>query len=681
MPGASGTSGSRPAPAFGLTAKIFVASALLVVAVLGITFGVTSVQANHTADASIHRALLSTRRAVDDYLAARTRTLGRASTVATDVPQYRQRLLNQRARAEALDQADDIRGLIGAAWVLVTNSDGILIARTDYREQYDRDMSIAPLVANALSGDQTSGAWLDDVRGTMYMAIGTPLRDRPTAAPLGALVSTYQVDDSLAEAIKQSTNSDVVFFALDTLNKPVVVGSTLPAQDISAALQSGVKPEALAADTGGEGMALAASLGSQHLIGLAGAIRSPSGDLRGGFVALRSRESELAAFNALQRTMLWAVALGVVLALIFAFVQARQIAGPVRRLAIATRQVQEGDYSVEIAVKSRDEIGILSKAFKSLVDDLKAKAALVEYMMQTSGGAATQRIDTVPTAVRAVGGDQIRPGAVFAGRYEIKEILGAGGMGVVYRAFDRELQEPVAIKTLKPEAMAGGTAALDRFKQEIRLARRIAHRNVVRTYDLGEQNGMYYLTMEYVEGTSLKQLIMSRGNLPVSVTLTVGKQVCRALEVAHAEGVIHRDIKPQNIVVEPSGFLKVMDFGIARLANPPKGKGLTEAGTSIGTPDYMSPEQLAGGELDARSDLYAAGVVLFECVTGRVPFEAETTWALVAKHLEEQPPDPRTFNGEVPDSLAAVILKAMAKKPADRYTSASQMHDALARIG
>ena len=124
-----------------------------------------------------------------------------------------------------------------------------------------------------------------------------------------------------------------------------------------------------------------------------------------------------------------------------------------------------------------------------------------------------------------------------------------------------------------------------------------------------------------------------------------------------------------------------MDFGIARLANPPKGKSLTEVGTSIGTPDYMSPEQLAGAELDARSDLYSAGVVLFECVTGRVPFEAETTWALVAKHLEEQPPDPRKFNGDIPDVLAAVILKAMAKKPEDRFASASEMHDALARIG
>lgn len=676
MPDSSATK-----PAFGLTAKIFLASTLLVVAVLGVTFGLTSLQANRTADASIHGALRATRRAVDDYLAARTRTLSRASTVATDVPQYRQRLLNQRERAEALDQADDVRGLIGAAWVLVTTSEGILIARTDYREQYDRDLSVAPLVANALSGDQTSGAWLDDVRGTMFIAIGTPLRDRPTAAPLGALVATYQIDDSLAQAIKQTTNSDVVFFSLDTLSRPVVVGSTVPAQEIGPVLRDAVRAESLAADTGGAGMALTASMDGQHLIGLAGAIRSPGGDVRGGFVALRSREAELAAFNALRRTMLFAIGLGIVLALVFAFVQARQISGPVRRLALATRQVQDGDYSVNIDVKSKDEIGMLSQAFKSLVEDLKEKAALVDYMMAASGAAATQPLESVPTVVRDAGGGQLRPGAVFAGRYEVKEMLGAGGMGVVYRAFDRELQEPVAIKTLKPEAMAGGTVALDRFKQEIRLARRIAHRNVVRTYDLGEVNGMYYLTMEYVEGTSLKQLIASRGRLPVAVTLTVGKQLCRALEVAHAEGIIHRDIKPHNMVVDPSGFLKVMDFGIARLANPPQGTGLTEAGMSIGTPDYMSPEQLSGADLDPRSDLYSAGVVLFECLTGRLPFEADTTWALVAKHLEEEPPNPRTLNADVPEALAIVILKAMAKDRERRFATASEMHDALARIG
>jgi len=145
--------------------------------------------------------------------------------------------------------------------------------------------------------------------------------------------------------------------------------------------------------------------------------------------------------------------------------------------------------------------------------------------------------------------------------------------------------------------------------------------------------------------------------------------------------VIHRDIKPQNIVVEPSGVLKVMDFGIARLANRSKDEGLTKEGMSIGTPDYMSPEQLSGMELDARSDLYSAGVVLFECLTRRLPFEAATTYALIAKQLEGTPPDPRALNPDVPEALAQVILKAMAKEPADRFQTAAQMHDALAAIG
>jgi serine/threonine-protein kinase len=678
-----GTSATRPA--FGLFAKVFLAAVVLVVAVLGITFGVTSLQANRTADASIQRALSNTRGAVGAYLSARTRTFAGMSAVSAQVPQFRERLVTSRDRQNVLDQADEYRDLIGAAWVLVTNRDGILLARTDYPEEYDIDVSRGALIANALSGEQTSGAFIDDrdpAAVKLFMAVATPLASKG-AAPQGVLVAAYTLDDSLAQAIKLATNSEVVFFALtsDSTPRPVVVGGTLPAAEVDSVLAGALHIDSLGTDT--VGVRMTAQLGGEHLIGLAGPIRSAGGDVFGGFLALRSREAELAAFAALRRTMLFAIALGVLLALGSAAVVARQIAGPVRRLALATRKVQDGDYSVDIDVRSRDEIGILSQAFKSLVEDLKEKAALVEYMMQASGVAPTQAIATVPTAIRAAGGagDQLRPGAVFAGRYEVKEILGAGGMGVVYRAFDRELQEPVAIKTLRTEAMAGGNVALERFKQEIRLARRIAHRNVVRTYDLGEVSGTYYLTMEYVEGTSLKQLIAARGKLPIPVTLTIGKQLCRALEVAHAEGVIHRDIKPQNMVVEPNGFLKVMDFGIARLANPPKGKGLTEAGMSIGTPDYMSPEQLSGLELDARADLYAAGVVLFECVTGRVPFEAETTWALVAKHLEEQAPDPRSLNDEVPEGLAKAILKAMAKEPADRYSTASEMHDALAALG
>ena len=684
MPDASATSSTR----FGLAGKIFVASALLIAAVLGVTFGVTSYQANRTADAAIDRALASTRTAVEDFLGARTRTLARASTVATDVPQYRERLLKRgKNRADALDQANDVRDLIGAAWVLVTDNQGILIARSDYPDQFDINLSGAPLVANALSGESSSGAWLDDVRNKMFFAVGTPLRASTEAGAQGALVATYEVNDSLAQAIHQSAGSDVVFFALDTLNHPYVVASTLPREEIGPALVAGMNADELARDTAGE--AMTARVGGAHLIGLAGAIRSTAGDLRGGFVAFRSRDAELAAFRTLQRTILGAIVLGIILALASAGVLARHIAKPVQQLARATRKVQDGDYSVDIPVSSHDEIGVLSQAFRSLVEDLREKAQLVELMTQAAAGSATQPLASAPTAIREVaerpslgsGGDRLTPGSVFANRYEVKEILGAGGMGVVYRAFDRELGEPVAIKTLRPDTVADDPVALERFKQEIRLARRIAHRNVVRTYDLGEVSGIYYLTMEYVEGTSLKQLIQSRGRLPVPVSLTVGKQLCRALEVAHEQGVIHRDIKPQNIVVEANGFLKVMDFGIARLANPPKGKVLTEQGMAIGTPDYMSPEQLSGLELDPRSDLYSAGVVIFESITGRVPFEADTPWSLIAQHLEQEPPDPRTINPDVPEALARAVLKAMAKDRENRYRNATEMYDALAAIG
>ena len=669
MPGSSAT---RPVR-FGLAAKIFFASTLLVVAVLGASFGITALSATRTADAGVARALAGTRSAVANLLAARTRTLAGLSAVSAGVPQFRERLLTSRERANILDQAQEYRDLIGAAWVLVTNEAGILLARTDYPDQFDRDLSSGALVAAALSGDQASGAWLDDVTGRLYEAVATPLAPSRQAAPQGVLVAAYAMDDSVAQAIKQATTSDVVLFALDTIGRPYVVGSTLAREEVSPALPDSAQLAALAQDT--VAVRLEAHVAGEHLVGLAAPIRSAAGDMYGGFVAFRSRDAELAAFRTLRRTMLLAIVLGVALALVLAFVLARHVAEPVRRLALATRRVQDGDYGVDIDVRSGDEIGILSQAFQSLVEDLKEKAALVEYMMSATGAAATQRL----TAART--GDLVRPGTLFANRYEVKEMLGAGGMGVVYRAVDRELQEPVAIKTLRPEALRGDAVALERFKQEIRLARKITHRNVVRTYDLGEVNGVYYLTMEYVEGTSLKQLIGSRGRLPVPVTLTIGKQLCRALEVAHDQGVIHRDIKPQNIVVDPSGFLKVMDFGIARLANRPQGKGLTEEGASIGTPDYMSPEQLSGMELDARSDLYSAGVVLFECVTGRLPFQAETMYALIAKHVEEEPPDPRTLDAAVPESLARVILKAMAKEPAHRYQSAGELHDALAAIG
>jgi len=309
----------------------------------------------------------------------------------------------------------------------------------------------------------------------------------------------------------------------------------------------------------------------------------------------------------------------------------------------------------------------------------------VEYLSAPTGG-ATQPMylrdggvastTVVRQAEHSPGA--LQPGELLAGRYEIKGVLGVGGMGVVYRAWDRELKEAVAIKTLLSEVLRTEPSALERFKQEIKLARRIAHRNVVRTYDLGEIGGLYFITMEFIEGQSLKHVIAARGSLPVAVVLTIGKQLCRALQVAHEEGVIHRDIKPQNLIVEPSGTLKVMDFGIARLAT--RTEGMTQAGMAIGTPEYMAPEQLLGGDVDFRADLYAAGAVLFECLTGRTPFVADTPVTLIAKQLEEEPPAPSALNVEVPKALSDLVIRALSKDRAERPASAGELHDLLDAI-
>jgi serine/threonine protein kinase len=250
---------------------------------------------------------------------------------------------------------------------------------------------------------------------------------------------------------------------------------------------------------------------------------------------------------------------------------------------------------------------------------------------------------------------------------------------MVFKAVDSELGEVIAIKTLKQELLSEDVNALERFKSEIRLARRISHRNVVRTHDLGDFAGVYFITMEYVEGTTLKELVKKRGRLPIAATLTVAKQLCRALEVAHEQGVIHRDIKPQNMVVEPDGVLKVMDFGIARLAK--RQSGMTEQGMVVGTPEYMAPEQLMGQEIDARADLYAAGCVIYECLTGAPPLTAENQFTLVAKLLEETPATPISLNADVPQALSDLVMRTLSKKPDDRPRTALELHDLLAAIG
>jgi len=266
--------------------------------------------------------------------------------------------------------------------------------------------------------------------------------------------------------------------------------------------------------------------------------------------------------------------------------------------------------------------------------------------------------------------------STFAGRYNIIEALGEGGMGKVYRAFDEKLNEEVALKLIEP-GIASDTRTLERFRNELKIARKIVHKNVGRMYEIMEESGIHFISMEYVPGEDLGSFIRRSGQLAIETAVRIAAQVCEGLAEAHKLGVIHRDLKPSNIMIDLEGNVRIMDFGIARSL---KAKGLTGEGLTVGTPEYMSPEQAEAKDVDQGADIYSLGVILYEMVTGRLPFVGDTPLSIALKHKIEAPRDPKLINPQIPEGLRRVILKCLQKDKTKRYQSASDVQVDLIRI-
>ena len=269
---------------------------------------------------------------------------------------------------------------------------------------------------------------------------------------------------------------------------------------------------------------------------------------------------------------------------------------------------------------------------------------------------------------------------LYGGRYELLDLVGAGGAGTVYRARDTELDEVVALKVLRPELIRSATV-IERFRSEVKLARRVTHRNVARMFDIGEHQGERFLTMEFVEGEMLSARIFSGAQgasrpLPLPLILDVIKQMCAGLTAAHSVGVIHRDLKPDNVIIGKDGRVVITDFGIARALQPSQ-QATAATNEFVGTPEYMSPEQAEGAAIDFRTDIYSLGVMLFEMLTGGLPFTGSTPLITAAARLLKPPPDPRARRPELSEALAQVVLRCMARQPQDRFASTDELDHAV----
>ncbi len=675
----------------GLTQKILLFTSAIVVSLVAISLSFTTVQADRLAKSNINRGLIETTGVWETFQADRfsklklgLRALGNETTFKAAIQEFADQG-GEVALGTARDMFQERSRDIAADFVLAADVNGRLIARSDRPTAQGEDLSKDPIVMKPLGGEESTTIWRQGDQ--LFHAVSVPMAFGSNV--VGVLVAGYGLNEALASQIQKLTHSQIVFL-IDNPGQPQQI----------AVSSLGTRENAFRAALGRPELAqpsdapFAVNLGGDDYIGVQVPLKAAGGGTVGAVVALRSLSEETASFRQFRNSLVF-VSLGVMaLALGLAYVAATRITRPVRTLVSLVERAREGSFSGAVSVATHDEIGALARSFNALLADLREKDQMINFLREgmtmlkkgseSSTTLAGHEATTALEAVTPTRGVMVEKGTLFAGRYEIMGTVGKGGMGVVFRARDKQLDEVVALKVLRGEMLSEDPTMLERFKPEIKLARRITNRNVLRTHDFGESAGTFYISMEFLEGVTLKDLIRSKGAMPMGVGLSIAKQMCHGLEAAHEQGVVHRDIKPQNMLILPeSAELKIMDFGIARqseVEGGAPGSGLTTAGMVMGTPDYMPPEQAQGEPADFRSDIYSLGVVLFESFTGKLPFTGDTLMKIVMAHIQSPPPRPRSVNPRVPTELEAVILKCLEKEPNKRYQKVADLLDALTSI-
>lgn len=618
--------------------------------------------------------------------------------------------------------------------LIITDAEGTILARSDRPEAIGQSIAgRSELFDSALEGKAAKG--IISIKEKLLQTVVVPVFDNFAPDVVrGSIALAYELSPQMAQEILSLTASEIGFFIFSRDEQREVnsvsaiydtdaeLGQRLEAwfKADSARWQSVYQAEKPVPD-------LRILIDDELFLSVAYPLRAADGSNLGFVLATQSQTELLKPFVRIQQQVIAVGLICLLLASIFAWILAQRITKPIINLVKIANRIQEGQYPEKrIKLKQNDEVDVLFNAINHMGASLKEKAELENYLAQLSedldeadkvvsdssllsdleapakspakplDGDKTIVSDSRPledkeTMVRPPmsrkdAGNQIQrinPGDVIANRYAILRLLGVGAMGEVFLAKDKDLDENIAIKILSKTNFS--PEIFQQFKEEIRLARRITHRNILRTFDFGAFQKPYYITMEYVQGYDLGQLIQRKGPLETHIGIAMARQICTAMHAAHQQGIIHRDLKPANMMITRQGILKIMDFGLAMKVRQPNKRPSTENGDGektliAGTPKYMAPEQFIGRDLDERTDIYSIGVILFTLFSGRAPFLAKSFDDYAHHHAQTEPPKLSKFVPDIPAEIDLIIEKALRKNPEDRFKSVRQMLDYLQTI-
>jgi HAMP domain-containing protein len=666
----------------GLATRFFLGAAVVIAVTVGLSVALASRKAEGLARERIRGELLRVPALFAGWRDSQMSARRAQVRAVAEQPGTKALLAERGAGTEtAQDTSLEFARALDAAAVFLFDTHGALLVRTDRpHDEVGRDFSGVVWVSLPLSRLTEASAFIAEVShgpALSLVASAPVLQGAGTERVLnGVLAAAFRMDDARARELARLSGGEAAFLVNVAQRGAVprleVVGTTDGFRDPRLArvvsAQSGTTEAQLARGDLPSPFELAAG-GRDYLATLV-PLLSGGGEPVGAVLVARAKDEELAALREIRRSLLGVGGIILLLSVPLSLVFARALARPIQQLALGAEAIGHGNLDVTLP-KAGGEVGALTRAFEVMVRELKEKTQLQEMVAELRGRGMDPTLRGVPPT--GPDGLPVRGpalGHLFAQRYEIRGLVGRGGMGAVYRALDRELDEEVALKVLDTEP--GDAAAEQQLRREVKLARTITHPNVIRAYDFGEADGVRFFTMEYVAGATLRELLDDGGRLALTPALQIAKQVCRGLGAVHRAGIVHGDLKPANIVVT-SGVAKLTDFGVARSRRQ-------EGAPFAGTPPYMSPEQVRGAEVDERSDLYAAGVLMFEMFTGRRPFDAPDPFEVMRLHLEEPPPNPRTLQPSLPTLLVDTILACLAKAKADRPASAADVDRLLMRV-